>query len=283
MTQTVPVKIRPASLAARSMEEEVLLSPKPGLVDALDNGAHPDMDLSLFLVSAEAVRPYLEEIGRITPPDGDLRPVLQAIRPVGILAEQAMFKATGGVNTHKGQIFSLGICTAAAERTQGGALSVLDEASRICSGISGELHISPDPADESVSNGQKAFLKYGSTGIRGEAERGFPSVRYHALPAFRRILACGGNREEAALEALITLMTVAEDSNVLHRRGMEGLAILRSMAGEFILSGGMLRKDALSDLTEMNSLFIRENISPGGCADLLALTLFLSALEQVRG
>ena len=283
MTQTAPVRILPASLAARSMVEEVLLSPKPGLVDALDNGAHPDMDLSLFLASAETVRPYLEEIERVTPSEGDSRSILEVIRPVGILAEQAMFKATGGVNTHKGQIFSLGICTAAAKRTPGGALCVLDEASRICSGISGELHISPGPADESVSNGQKAFQKYGSTGIRGEAERGFPSVRCHALPAYRRILACGGNREEAALEALMTLMTVAEDSNVLHRRGMEGLAILRSLAGEFLLSGGMLRKDAFSCLKEMNSLFIRENISPGGCADLLALTLFLSALEEDRG
>ncbi len=279
-----PVLAGPAVYAAEAMRDEVLLSPKPGLVDRLDNGAHRDMDLSLFLKSADAIYPFLEEMAALTPSDGPPEAVLPVIRPVGVEAEKAMFRATGGINTHKGQIFTLGVCTAASQRSRPAAREILNEAGRICRGLSEELDAGADlPLQEKSSNGRRAYRKYGSSGIRGEAEAGFPSVRDHSLPAFRAALAKGCRREEAGLEALLILMTVVEDSNVLHRRGIGGLNLMRQNAESFLLSGGMAQREADEKLGRMNSLFISENISPGGCADLLALTFFLAALEDRNG
>ncbi len=262
--------------ASDAMREEVRLSPKPGLVDSLDNGAHQDMDLSLFLRSADALESYFREITEAAP-CGDVSSVLPRLRPLGIRAEKLMFDATGGVNTHKGQIFSLGVCTAAAVRVDA-AGEILSEAGRICRGLKAEL-IPARTESRVLTNGEKTFRETGTTGIRGEAEEGFPSVGLFALPAFRKVIREGGSRDEAALEALVTLMSVVTDSNVLHRRGWEGLALMRSEAENFLCSGGMGQKNARGKLKVMNEIFIRENISPGGCADLLALTLFISRME----
>ncbi|OQY32975.1 MAG: hypothetical protein B6241_09460 [Spirochaetaceae bacterium 4572_59] len=276
ITATAPLIGMIAALAARAMRDEVELTPKPGLVDRLDNGSHKDMNLSLFLMSAGVIKPFLVEMARAVSPDGGSLSVLPVLRPIGIRAEEAMFKATGGINTHKGQIFSLGVCTAAAMRVGNSAAAVLEEAGRICSGICGELK-------GAGSNGQKAFLLYGSRGIRGEAEESFPSVRNNSLPRYRHAEKNGLSPEEAALESLIYLMTEVEDSNVLYRRGREGLSLMREKAEGFILSGGMMQEQAYAKLGEMNNFFIQENISPGGCADLLALTLFLAELEDSLG
>ena len=273
--------VRPSHLAVRAMRDEVFLSPKPGLVDRHDSGAHRDMDLPLFLKSAGIIRPFLEEMESLTPREGPAEDVLPLIRPVGVRAEAAMFKATGGVNTHKGQIFTLGVCTAAAARKGGTPQDILDEAGRICRGLCGELKGSGATA-KPQTHGERIYIRYGSTGIRGEAEKGFPSVANCSLPAFRSSFLKGLNREEAALEALLHLMAVVEDSTVLHRRGLPGLSLMRREAERFLYTGGMSQAGAYAKLIEMNRFFIQENISPGGCADLLALTLFTASLEESR-
>ena len=270
--------VRPAHLASQAMRDEVSLSPKPGLVDRIDSGAHSDMDLPLFLKSIDAIAPFLAMMERMTPRDGASEKVLPLIRPVGVRAEAAMFEATGGINTHRGQIFCMGVCTAAAVRKPGSPRDILDEAGRICRGITGEL---TKTAGCARSHGERAFRRYGSTGIRGEAEKGFPSVANCGLPAFSTSLLAGFNREEASLEALLHLMAVVEDSTVLHRRGMQGLSLMRREAETFLYNGGMSQDGAYAKLVEMNRFFIHENISPGGCADLLALTLFTASLEEL--
>ncbi len=270
----------PPLLAFRAMKEEVLLTPKPGLVDRDNSGAHKDMDLSLFLRSAEAIAPFLMEICEKTPRKGESSMVLPVIRPVGVDAEKAMFEATGGINTHKGQIFSLGVCTAAAVRTEEGqdrASGILEEAGRICRGITRELEINTP----SSSHGVRVFFRSGSKGARGEAEAGFPSVRDCSLPAYRKARQKGLNHEESALQALMHLMLRVDDSNVLHRRGEKGLSLMKQAALKFLTDGGMVQDDAYEKLQRLNRFFVKENISPGGCADLLALTLFLAKLEEV--
>jgi len=278
-----------ASLATAAMKSEVLLTPKPGLVDREDQGAHRDMDALLFIKSADALSPFLEAMVLTAPSAGSSCKVLPVIRPIGVEAEKAMFRATGGVNTHKGQIFTLGIGSSAAKRVfaagDGGIplLSrILDEAACICSGLTQELV--PTTSEEngpSGTNGQLVYREYGCTGVRGEAEEGFPSIRNGALPAFRWAREKGFSEEDAALEALLYLMAVVDDSNVLHRRGLTGLSVMRSQAEKFLYSGGMEQPRAMEKLQEMNRLFISENISPGGCADLLAFTLFLIHLEDL--
>ena len=272
--------VSPALMASLAMREEVLLTPKPGLVDQVDRGAHSDMDLPLFLKSADAVAPFLLKMADLTPPEGDASSVLPFIRPVGQDAEKAMLHATGGINTHKGQIFSLGVCTAAAVRTTRRGypvLKVLEEGGHICRGISSEL-VSPAV---SRTNGGRVYRRCGSKGARGEAEAGFPSVRSHSYPAYRTGKAGGLDHNGAALHALLHLMLKVEDSNVLHRRGEDGLELMRRETGKLLAEGGMFLPDAYGRLENMNRLFVRENISPGGCADLLALTLFLVKLEEM--
>jgi triphosphoribosyl-dephospho-CoA synthase CitG len=266
--------------ASRAMREEVRLSPKPGLVDSFDSGVHRDMDLALFLKSAASLESYFREVAR-EGIGGETALLLSRLRPLGIRAEKTMFAATGGINTHKGQIFSLGVCTAAAVRVSS-ADEILGEAGRICRGLKGEL-VRSRSRNRGLSHGERIFRDTGTTGIRGEAEEGFPAVSLHSLPACRKALDEGAGRDEAALEALLALMAVVTDSNVLHRRGWEGLSLMRAEAEEFLSRGGMRQSGAVGKLQVMNRLFIRENISPGGCADLLALTLFLTGAEAFYG
>lgn len=276
-----------SSLAVSSMIREVELSPKPGLVDRLDNGAHRDMTLDHFYRSAEALEPWFNEMILNTPIDSSPREVLPEIRPLGVRAEEAMFRATGGINTHKGQIFSLGVCLAAAsrvffrphddsDRLYPSGNEILMEAGRICRGISRELNHSRPPA----SHGERLYQANGCRGIRGEAESGFPSVRLKALPHFKKLLESGCTPDEAALETLILLFSFVEDSNVLHRCGTGGLKILRQLSSSFLKDGGIRQQGAICRLEGMNSIFITMNISPGGCADLLALTLFIFSTES---
>ena len=273
-----------AVMARQAMKAEVDLSPKPGLVDKTDNGAHSDMDRELFYRSADAIFPWFEEMIRLTPLEAAPETVLPKIRPAGLEAEKEMLLATGGINTHKGQIFSLGVCLAAARRClhsdpDSRTLSsrVLQESGRICRGITNELKVS---ACRQRSHGERLYREKGTLGIRGEAESGFPSVRLAALPRMRELESCGYKREEAALDALIGLYATVEDSTVLHRRGIDGLTLLRQEAHCFLKAGGMINHCAYHHLKEMNTLFISENISPGGCADLIALTFFLRNLEE---
>lgn len=105
-------------LAYEALLAEVNATPKPGLVDRANAGAHTDMDHGTFLLSAEALRPWFREFARLGEASAPKAPeaVLPSLRPAGIAAEEAMFAATGGVNTHKGAIFSLGLLTTAAVR-----------------------------------------------------------------------------------------------------------------------------------------------------------------------
>ncbi len=274
-----------ARLALKSMLFEVDLSPKPGLVDALDTGAHSDMNRELFYRSAYTLEPWFEKIFTTAPRGADPAPVLPAIRKTGVKAEQAMYEATGGINTHKGQIFILGVTLAAARRRAGGnTLSILDEVSSICRGICSELTcIKPESGEESQTHGERIFSLFGSYGIRGEAEAGFPSVRYRALPRWKELLKRGCTMEEAALEALVVLMSRVQDSTVLYRSGMEGLLAMKAEACDFLEAGGIQTPSAISRLKKMNSSFVSLNISPGGCADLLALTRFLLYIEESSG
>jgi triphosphoribosyl-dephospho-CoA synthase len=175
-----------AALAAHALEEEIWLTPKPGLVDSENSGSHQDMDLPLFLASIAAIRPWLSQFV-ILGQQHAFHPAssqLVSLRPAGIACEQAMFTATAGVNTHKGGIFALGLLCSASGRLQGRGdrltqSALCQEVSAICQGlVARELRSSQRRA----TVGEKLFAQYGLTGARGEAESGFATVRRHVLP-----------------------------------------------------------------------------------------------------
>ncbi len=266
-----------AELATRALLYEVLVSPKPGLVDRRNNGAHRDMDLFTFAASAAALTPYFRDMaarGLSVPIHGDLGLMLPRLRVLGVAAERRMFAATGGVNTHKGLVFSMGIfCVAAGVvRVRDGSVSVgrlLD----VCAAIAAET---PGEFGKNAENthGREAYRRFGLTGVRGEAAAGYPNVRLHGFPVFQEMTARGRSLNDAGVAALLHLMAHAEDTNIASRADAATLAGIQAEIGEF-LAGRPEMPEMLRFAEAFDWRFIEQDISPGGSADLLALIFFL--------
>ena len=253
---------RIAALARQALEREVLLTPKPGLVDACNSGAHKDMDKDTFLRSAAALEQWFQsmaERGRASLKESPAQ-LLAALRPIGLQAEADMYAATGGVNTHKGALFSLGLLCAAWGRLQAQnqpltAENLCQMAADMTAGITRREMQATD------THGLAVHAAYGAKGVRGEAESGFASVRELAMPQL--------SRPNGKYLALLSLIAHVRDTNVLHRAGEEGLHWLQSRAKD------LFSNFSISAMEQLDRECIEKNISPGGCADLLAIALFL--------
>lgn len=275
-----------AHLAWRAMLTEVNLSPKPGLVDRLNCGAHKDMALADFHRSALAIQGWLPrfiEYGACCaqlPADS----VLSGLRPLGMACEADMFRATAGVNTHKGSIFSLGLLCAAIGRLHQLQRPITPEticaaAASFCRGLTTrELRNN----NHQKTAGQRLYFQLGLTGARGEAEAGYPLVIRHALPHYRTLLATGRDPELALLDTLLVLIALNGDTNVASRGGAAGLRWIQQQATALLQSGGIRSADDLDRLHQFDQACIERNLSPGGSADLLIVTWFLAQLSQVN-
>ncbi|EAN6136376.1 triphosphoribosyl-dephospho-CoA synthase [Salmonella enterica subsp. enterica serovar Newport] len=275
-----------ADLAWRAMLTEVNLSPKPGLVDRLNCGAHKDMALADFHRSAEAIRHWLPRFMEYGASCTRLPPesVLAGLRPLGMACEAAMFRATAGVNTHKGSIFSLGLLCAAIGRLYQlrqpiAAETLCATAADFCRGLTTrELRQN----NLQLTAGQRLYQQLGLTGARGEAEAGYPLVIRHALPHYRTLLAQGRDPELALLDTLLLLMSLNGDTNVASRGGADGLRWLQQQAAVLLQQGGIRTPDDLVYLHRFDQQCIERNLSPGGSADLLIVTWFLAQISQVN-
>lgn len=265
---------------------EVSATPKPGLVDRHDSGAHNDMCYDTFIASTHAILPYLAEMASIgfTWKAADGSGLFRAIRPIGVEAERAMFQATDGVNTHKGMIFSMGTIAAAAGLSfcnHGNFLpeEILALAGTLCRE---ELERDFQRIDRNAprTHGEILYVRHGNKGIRGEAQQGFPSVRSCSLPAIRHWKEACTDDNEAHINTLLSLMSQVDDTNVLIRAGFTQLAYEKTQAQRILDLGGASTAEGMDALVQANKDFILRNISPGGCADLLAVTIFLWHLEQ---
>jgi len=261
--------------AREALEQEARLSPKPGLVDAENCGAHADMDLELLLRSANALEPYFAGFAAQGIADAALSPDGRIIelREQGREAERAMFAATDGVNTHKGALFLLGsLCYAAghcAANDKYSAEQVCATAARFCGGITREL-------GESAG---RAFARYGARGARGEAEDGFPHA-LDALKSYRQAISLGAAQSDAWLLTLLGLIKTLDDANVLARCGKETAQTLRERAGEIASrypAGGTNMRDEIRALDRECQGW---HASPGGAADVLACAMFLHSLVK---
>jgi holo-ACP synthase/triphosphoribosyl-dephospho-CoA synthase len=282
-----------AALAAAVWE--VSASPKPGLVTPHSAGSHRDMGYGTFLASAAALGPWFAEFARLGRAcEGEPAGLLPSLREAGKAAERDMFAATGGVNTHKGLIFSLGLLCAAAGRLEaaGRALTpsaIAAGAAAIADGITARDLGGAAPAQRgsaasldpprAETAGERLFRQFGVRGIRGEAEDGFPSVLGVALPALAAGLSRGLSFNDAMVDALLALCAAVEDTNVLGRAGREGLDFMRRMATRAAATGGIATPQGRAAIEEMDAALVTRNISPGGCADLLALAVFFYLME----
>jgi len=195
-----------------------------------------------------------------------------------------MFSATGGVNTHKGQIFVLMLLSAAAASETMTCTRELQQRVRSMTRGMVQRELSSGLNQKAaLSHGEKLFLRYGLTGIRGEAEAGFPAIFECGLPVYTDMLRRGYTVNEASLQALLAIMCSAEDTTLVHRGGIEALIYVKTSSLRALALGGVRSKIGRHYLSAMNREFIRRGISPGGCADLLAGTLFVhEAVKEWR-
>ena len=235
-----------AAQGARALLYEVCTTPKPGLVDRHNNGSHKDMDVFTFLDSTAALLPYLERAAAIGQETAHMTPeeTFERLREAGLGAERTMLRATGGVNTHKGAIFSLGCVL----------------------GACGRLWTPEGPCREP----EEILAECGR--MSAPAAEGFPAVLKIGLPALKAALDQGAGLEEAGTAALLALTAGTADTNLFARGGLEGQRWAVRQAGALLKNGPRPDPEAVRAL---DRAMIQRNLSPGGCADLLAITYFL--------
>ena len=260
---TIPYII--GHLASMALQAELDTTPKPGLVDRNDNGAHRDMDHALMRRSIQALHPYfvrLAQIGFDNP-----QPRHDEIQQVGIEAEQAMFKATGGVNTHKGALFSIGL---AAVALGGMACSNNAQLHSLSNSIASLASLFPDT---SGTHGSKAKANNKLKGALDNAREGYPQLFKAWLPFYLDRLAEGDRY--ALHKTLLRIMCDLDDTNIVYRTSMETMQEVQAEARR-MLERIPETTHFEAALQAMNTDYIRRNISPGGSADMLSLVVFLS-------
>lgn len=268
-------------LAVQALILEAETTPKPGLVDERNNGSHPDMTLDMFRRSADALKDYFKACAFLGFDTDDLRALYTLLQPEGLKAEQAMLAATNGVNTHKGAIFSLGIlCAAAAHGEKHGNSRDPRAVCRIAGSIpkyAVARYLEKLNEESAVTFGERLYVKTGLSGIRGEVADGYPSVLKIALPALERYLSLSCSLKDAGARALIHLLAQTKDTTLVKRGGLERAGQISGLAKQ-MLEGDMSR----GELCALDDLFIRENLTCGGCADLLACTYFLYLFSHAQ-
>ena len=255
--------VRIGETAQRALLYEALTTPKPGLVDCENSGAHSDMDVFNFADSACVLRSYFEDCVRL----GQQGAAYAQLQHAGQLAEEKMLSAAHA-NTHKGAVFSLGIlCYAAGQSGETASLAeILCKAKAAGAYFLAEMQKS----GRKHTGGERQYALYGLTGARGEAANGFATAVDVALP----VLQNGKTLPQAGREALMHLIAHVQDSNIIRRAGLEGLIWAQEQARNALQNGC-----TEENLRAMNERFVQKNISPGGSADLLAVAYFLHFLK----
>ncbi|QDH29319.1 triphosphoribosyl-dephospho-CoA synthase MdcB [Burkholderia pseudomallei] len=273
-----------AANAVRCLRVEIDTWPKPGLVSHVDAGSHDDMTADTFYRSAAALAPFFAELADAGARDAGM----PALRKIGLRAERAMLAATGGVNTHRGAIFGLGLLCAAAglrgsreRRAQRGQAAGATLGDLVAARWGDEIAGGPRAAD---SHGARAARRYGAGGARAEAAGGFARVYAVGVPALRDgARRARGDAEAARVHACFALIAALDDdTNLLHRGGRDGLDFAQRTAREFLAAGGVGACDWRARAAAAHRAFVARRLSPGGAADLLAMSLFVAALDDAR-
>lgn len=271
-----------------SLYEEVYTTPKPGLVDVVDTGAHKDMDVHTFEKSARVITPYLTRMFQVgarsqcTP--GQL---LDQIRPIGMEAETAMLRETSGVNTHKGAIYSLGIVVTAVGyclnmRLGSDIATVFDTVSEMTAEDSNK-YFQTINQNTASSYGDFLYLRYGEKGVRGEAMLGYPLARKISLPMALHYQKIQLDKNIANINILLAIASQLCDTNILHRSSYNELEWFQWRAKAILDMGGAETACGMREIIKLNEECINRNISPGGAADYLILTIFLRKLCSEEG
>jgi triphosphoribosyl-dephospho-CoA synthetase len=284
----IPPEYLVGESALKGMLAEVSCTPKPGLVDRNDPGANKDMDYCLFMFSSSVLGAGFSRFAQLGyQHEGPFPDLLQNVRELGKKIEKRMFRVTKGVNTQKGLLFLMGLICASAGSIINEGISLSPE--NICTRISQitegiverELFslISKNRLS-GLTRGEELFLEHGIRGIRGEVEDGLPSVLKYGLVYLKEALSRGMSMNDSGINALLGIMSQAEDTNIMSRSSPEYLEnTVRKLASNALNAGGMGTTEGRGYILYLNDLFKRKNINPGGSADLLAVTFTLYFLS----
>lgn len=260
--------------AVVALHDELALSPKPGLVTLTSNGSHRDMDARTFMRSISALRHYFVRIAHLGMSGADF----PALERAGIEAEARMLDATGGINTHRGAIFQLGLLCAAAGAVVAADMDLTPAAIRSALISQWGEALRRRAARTSTLPGGMAAKRLGLRSASEEAALGFPAVFEVGVPAMRAAMSLKLPRERAQLSTLFRLMAVIEDSNLAHRGGIEGLRFAQHAAKDFLADGGAARPDAVERADAIAQAFEARWLSPGGAADMLGAVCWMERL-----
>src|SRR6056297_29978 len=263
--------------ALKALLYEVIVGPKPGLVDRYNNGSHSDMNIFTFIDSSIELEDYFEDCCIIALENSteDYDEIFNLLRKRGQKAEDEMFFITKNINTHKGAIFSLGLVSAAS------ALSFLNANSVTAENISyyvKKLYSKAYYDDlnninkENLTAGEKIYLNYGIHGVRREVSEGFPTVFNHSLPFLLDLEKKNLPFNDICIYVLLKIISKSDDTNIISRGGREGLDYAKDCAVNILEN---IAEDRIDDIKNMDLAFISKNLSPGGSADLLAVTLMI--------
>ncbi|MDF2674332.1 MAG: citG [Clostridiales bacterium] len=278
-----PEAFKIGEAAILGMLYEVSASPSPGLVSPYSTGVHSDMDFFTFMRSSSSIA-YAMYICAQIGMDYPIDDILRTIRSIGIDAEKNMFKATRGINTHRGFLFLGGLVCAAAGYCMQASIelnrgNISSACLNICSGIVDMELKKLNPTDK-LSNGERLYMEHGLTGVRGEVEYGLPTVLEIGLPMYEDALYYNLPTAEALCHSLMGIMTRVEDTTVVNRCGLQGLIFMRRLAEIAVEIGGMKTVEGKEFIHDLDRVFEENNISPGGAADLLAITVMIHELEK---
>jgi triphosphoribosyl-dephospho-CoA synthase len=266
---------RLARLAVQALIEEAELTPKTALVDKRGSGAHTDLSLMLMRRSAYCLEPWFERMALVSfqrIPSVRLRESLGAI---GRWAEQSMLLSTGGVNSHRGSIWTLGLLVSAAAMGNSSPETITMRAGRLAC-------FRDWSAPKHESNGSRVIQLYQVSGAQGEAQAGFPHVITAGLPMLNRSRLQGASETKARLDGLLAIMASLNDTCLLHRGGLVALHTAQAGASTILAAGGTATIQGWELLLRLDRDLLALNASPGGCADLLAATLFLDFIVNSR-
>lgn len=262
--------------ALDALYEEINLENKPGLVCPSGNGSHSDMNYDTFIASIQSLRGYFATLSAYGHDNKDF----DEIKKAGIEQEIKMRQATNNINTHKGAIFNLGFASAAIGKCLQDNQTLTTQ--NICAQIveSWQYDLTHRLERKADSHGQQMYKKYGVTGAIEMVATGFQIIQNLALPCFYETLYRTQDFEKAAMQTLMTLIASLSDTNLVWRGGMVDLTNAQTMAKQFLQAGGVHQPKWRQAVNTINDYFIHRNLSPGGSADLLAVTIFFYKVEN---
>ncbi len=266
-----------AQQAVKALLYEVSVTPKPGLVDRADNGSHKDMDFYTFINSSTALYDYFKKCALKAVELSDKIPqqLFSNLRYLGLEAENKMYQHTLRINTHKGAIFSFGLIVAAtAYLSENGQNTAYDDILDICADMAQLSMADFENQNEHKSFGKQLFKEQNIKGVRGQAAEGYPAVKT-TFPMLRELLNSGVSVDQAGAKVLLKLISEVQDTNIIKRSDVKTLENVQNKVKD------ILQSDNSTDIIQkLNEEFVNLNISPGGCADLLAICFLLYFISE---